>query len=217
MIVIGIDMSKNSPGVCVREDDKVSFLSFIRADEDSVGKRRSKSRIAMEDHYALLRSKGVTIISNPRSTNIKEYSELEVWKIEDASLLAKTIVSSLPENVDMIGMEGFSYGSKGNSGLDIAGYAYCVRQALYEKYGTKLCIFSPGNVKKKAGKGNAGKEEIMKFFVECQDEDLRKTELWKGLSTQKIPADKPIDDLVDAYYVQECTREYYNSKLIDTK
>lgn len=217
MIIIGIDMSKNSPGVCVREDDKVSFLSFIRADEDQVGKRRSKSRIAMEDHFAALRESGVKIISNDRTTQIKEYSELEVWKIEDASLLAESIVSSLPDNVDMIGMEGFSYGSKGNSGLDIAGYAYCVRKALYEKYGTKLCIFSPGNVKKKAGKGNAGKPEIMEFFLKCQDEDLRKSGLWKGLTDKKFNDGKPVDDLVDAYYVQECTREYYNNKIIDTK
>ena len=215
MIVIGIDMSKNSPGVCIRENDKLTFLSFIRGSED--GGRMSKSRKRMIDHYDLLRKAGVKITTNPRSTNIKEYSELEVYKIMDASLLAETIVSSLPDEVDMVGMEGFSYGSKGNAGLDIAGYAYCVRKALYEKYGTKLCIFSPGNVKKKAGKGNAGKEEIMQFFLACQDEDLKNNEFWKGLSTQKITSDKPVDDLVDAYYVQECTRAYYENKKIDTK
>ena len=208
-------MSKNSPGVCIRENDKLTFLSFIRGSED--GGRMSKSRKRMIDHYDLLRKAGVKITTNPRSTNIKEYSELEVYKIMDASLLAETIVSSLPDEVDMVGMEGFSYGSKGNAGLDIAGYAYCVRKALYEKYGTKLCIFSPGNVKKKAGKGNAGKEEIMQFFLACQDEDLKNNEFWKGLSTQKITSDKPVDDLVDAYYVQECTRAYYENKKIDTK
>lgn len=215
MIVIGIDMSKNSPGVCVREDDKLTFLSFIRGDEE--GGRMSKSRKRMIDHYETLRKAGVKITTNPRGTKIKEYSELEVWKIMDASLLAETIVSALPDEADMVGMEGFSYGSKGNSGLDIAGYAYCVRKALYEKYGTKLCIFSPGNVKKKAGKGNAGKEEIMKFFLDCQDPDLRENDFWKGLSTQKITHDKPVDDIVDAYYVQECTRAYYDAHKLDTK
>lgn len=199
-------MSKNSPGVCIREDDKLTFLSFIRGVEN---KRNSA-------HFASLREKGVKIITNPRSTKEKEYLELELWKIEDAALLAKTIVSELPDEVDFVGMEGFSYGSKGNSGLDIAGYAYCVRKELFEKYGRKLCVFSPGNVKKVAGKGNAGKDEIMKFFMQCEEPSLRENGFWKGLYENEIVSEKPVDDLVDAYYVQECTRQHYEKKLINT-
>jgi hypothetical protein len=111
----------------------------------------------------------------------------------------------------MVGLEGFSYGSKGNSGLDIAGYAYCVRKALFEKYGKKLCVFSPGNVKKKAGKGNAGKDEMLDFFINWKDEDLRKTKLWNMISKKQISNDKPVDDIIDAYFIQECTKDYYNS------
>ena len=192
-------MSKNSPGVCVREDDRLTFISFIRGVEN---KRNS-------NHFTSLRERGVKIVTNPRSTKVKDYLELELWKIEDASLLAKTIVSELPDEVDLVGMEGFSYGSKGNSGLDIAGYAYCVRKELFEKYGRKLCVFSPGNVKKIAGKGNAGKEEIMKFFTECENTSLRKTLFWKGICESEILSQKPVDDLIDAYYVQECTRQHF--------
>jgi hypothetical protein len=206
MIIVGIDMSKNSPGVCVREDEKITFMSFIRGSE-------TKRNTA---HFTALREKGVHITFNPRSTKVKEYSELEIWKIEDASLLAKSIVSQLPDHVDMVGIEGFSYGSKGNSGLDIAGYAYCVRKELFEKYGKKMCVFAPSNVKKTAGKGNAGKPEIMKFFLESQEPDLQNNAFWKGLSKKEINEEKPVDDLVDAYYVQECTRQHYLSQLIDT-
>ena len=202
MITIGIDMSKNSPGVCVREGDSITFLSFIRGEENK------KNR----DHYNTLRERGVTIITNPRSTKIKEYSELEIWKLDDAALLAETIVSNLPD-ANMVGMEGFSYGSKGNSGLDIAGYAYCVRRELLKKYGTeKLCIFSPAQVKKLAGKGNAGKEDIMKFFLERQDEALNENLMWKGLKNGEITTAKPVDDLVDAYYIQECALIYRKTK-----
>ena len=154
MIIIGIDMSKNSPGVCIRENEEISFFSFIRSKET----KRNK------DHFDSLRENNVKIIFNDRSTKLKEYTKLEVWKIQDASLLADMIVRNLPNDADMIGLEGFSYGSKGNAGLDIAGYAYCLRKALFEKYGSdKLCVFSPGNVKKTAGKGNAGKDEMMEF------------------------------------------------------
>jgi len=199
MTIVGIDMSKNSPGVCIREDDKLTFLSFIRGVEN---KKNSA-------HFASLREKGVKIITNPRSTKEKEYLELELWKIEDAALLAKTIVSELPDEVDFVGMEGFSYGSKGNSGLDIAGYAYCVRKELFEKYGRKLCVFSPGNVKKVAGKGNAGKTEIMNFFIKSEEPSLRKNKFWQGIYENEIVSIKPVDDLIDAYYIQECTFRYY--------
>ena len=203
MIIIGIDMSKNSPGVCIREDDKLTFHSFIRGRE--IVKPRTANQKRTVAHFEDLIKLGVKVTYNERSTDIKEYSELEIWKISDASQLAETIVSSLPDSVDIIGMEGFSYGSKGNSGLDIAGYAYCVRKAIYEKYGSeKMCIFSPGNVKKVAGKGNAGKEEIMNFFINCKDKDLIENEFWKAISSKKITNEKPVDDLIDSYYIQEC-------------
>lgn len=214
MIIIGIDMSKNSPGVCVRHDSSLTFMSFIRGDE---GGRLTKSKRAIIDHFTALRKLGVTITTNPRSTGKLEYSDSEIWKLEDASLLAKTIVDSLPLDADMIGMEGFSYGSKGNAGLDIAGYAYCVRNALYEKYGTeRLCIFSPGNVKKKAGKGNAGKEEIMEFFLNSQHPDLQNDPFWNALKSGIVTCAKPVDDLIDSFFVQECALERFKLRNKDT-
>jgi hypothetical protein len=203
MTIIGIDMSKNSPGICIRKDDELSFLSFIRGQE-------TKRNTA---HFTSLREKGVKIFFNGRSTKLKEYTELEVWKISDASQLADEIVTQLPDEVDMIGMEGFSYGSKGNSGLDIAGYAYCLRKALFHKYGAeKLSIFSPGNVKKNAGKGNAGKEEMMNFFLENTTDYLNDNEFWKGVKDKSITTEKPVDDLIDSYYIQECARLYFETK-----
>lgn len=203
MIIVGIDMSKNSPGVCIRDGKNLKFISFIRGKE-------TKRNTA---HFTTLRDRGVEIVLNPRTSKTKEYSDLELWKIEDATLLAKVIVDSLPQDVDMVGIEGFSYGSKGNSGLDIAGYAYCVRKNIFEKYGKKMAVFSPSNVKKTAGKGNAGKPEIKKFFLESDDETLRDNEFWKGLYESEIVDEKPVDDLIDAYYVQECTRKHFQSQL----
>jgi hypothetical protein len=202
-VIVGIDMSKNSPGVCVREGEKLTFLSFIRGEEN-------KKTAA---HYAALRECGVFIKTNSRSCETKEYSESEVWKVDDSFKLAETIVSSLPEEIDMVGLEGFSYGSKGNSGLDIAGYAYSLRVELLKKYGPeKLCIFSPGNVKKTAGKGNANKDQIMDFFLREQKQDLNSNLFWKSIFEGEIEKKKPVDDLVDSYYVQECAYAKFLSK-----
>jgi|688.fasta_scaffold227408_3 hypothetical protein len=205
MIVIGIDMSKNSPGVCIRRDSSLEFLSFIR------GSNKGK----ITEHYKTLTDNGVQIhfYEYPQPSNM-EYSESEVWKATDAQRYAEWITSHLPAEADFVGIEGFSYGSSGNSFIDIVGYGYAVRMALIQKYGAeKFSVFSPGNVKKTAGKGNANKEKIFEFFMNTDSEDLKSCDLWKKLSSGEIDKiKKPVDDLVDSYYVQECAKLFHLSK-----
>lgn len=204
MTIIGIDMSKNSPGVCVRKGSELSFLSFIRGS--------NKGKIA--SHYKTLEDANVAIHFYEFSQPSKmEYSESETWKAVDAQRYAEWIVSHLPDEADFIGIEGFSYGSSGNSFIDIVGYGYAIRMALVKKYGSeKFSVFSPGNVKKTAGKGNANKELIMQYFMETTSEDLKNNLFWQELTSEKVDrTKKPVDDLVDSYYVQECTKNFFNN------
>lgn len=210
MIIVGIDMSKNSPGVCIRRDSSLEFLSFLR------GKDSGKISKKDEDHFILLDSCGVKVYHyNFMQPVGMEYSDSESWKAQDASRYAEWIVSHLPEKIDFVGIEGFSYGSSGNSFIDIVGYGYAVRMALIKKYGAeKFSVFSPGNVKKTAGKGNANKEAIMQFFLDSKSEDLQATEFWKKLSSGELDkSKKPVDDMVDGFYVQECAKNFYTSKI----
>lgn len=209
MIIVGIDMSKNSPGVCIRRDSSLEFLSFLR------GKDSGKISKKDEDHFLTLEKCGVKVHHyNFMQPGKMEYSESETWRAQDAARYAEWIVSHLPQEIDFVGIEGFSYGSSGNSFIDIVGYGYAVRMALIKKYGpSKFSVFSPGNVKKTAGKGNANKEAIMQFFLDSQSEDLKNTEFWKNLTSGKLDkAKKPVDDLVDSFYVQECAKNFYASK-----
>ena len=195
-MTIGIDMSKNSPGVCIQDGESFRFLSFIR------GKNKGK----ISEHYASLMKKNVEIYFYEKTQPPKqEYSESEVWKANDAMEYANWIVSHLPDNVSAIGIEGFSYGSSGNAFIDIVGYGYAIRTEILRKYGKdKLKVFSPGNVKKKAGKGNANKEKMMEFFLELESE-VCKTMFWKGLKDGTIDkTKKPVDDLCDAFYILQC-------------
>ncbi len=196
-------MSKNSPGVCIREGSNLKFISFIRGSY--------KGKIAA--HYKTMIDVGVEInfYEYAQPSNM-EYSESEVWKSTDAMRYAEWIVSHLPDQADFVGIEGFSYGSSGNSFIDIVGYGYAIRMALVRKYGAeKFSVFSPGNVKKTAGKGNANKEKIMEFFMESTDQDLMNNEFWKNLSQGVIDRiKKPVDDLVDSYYVQETAKNFHN-------
>ena len=205
MTYIGIDMSKNSPGVCIQTSDGYRFLSFIRGQD--------KGKIAT--HYTTMKDRGVEIYFYPSVQPAKmEYSESEVWKANDAMEYAEWIISHLPDETDGVGIEGFSYGSSGNSFIDIVGYGYAVRTAIVKKYGKdKFCVFSPGNVKKMAGKGNANKELIMEFFMNLtEDNNVTHTFFWKGLHSGEIDrTKKPVDDIVDSYYIQKCTYEKFTS------
>lgn len=207
MVTVGIDHSKNSPGVCIRTDSEIVFHSFIRA--------RSTDK-KMQAHLSYLQELGVSVFQNSRAAVVKDYAALERWKIEDSYLVAEAIVSSLPDEVDMVGVEGFSYGSKGNAGLDIAGYSYSLRRELCKKYGPeKLFIFAPSNVKRAAGKGNAGKIEVMEFFLQREDEILRAHPFWRALFEGEIVKDRaPVQDLVDSFFVQECARAEVEKLLI---
>jgi len=205
MTIIGIDMSKNSPGVCIRRDSSLQFLSFLRG--------KDSGKIA--SHYKTLREADVELnFYEHNQPSGMEYSDSEVWKALDASRYAEWIVSHLPQEVDFVGIEGFSYGSAGNSFIDIVGYGYAVRMAIIKKYGTeKFSVFSPGNVKKTAGKGNANKEAMMQFFLDSKIEELRDCNFWKGLKEESIDkAKKPVDDLCDSFWVQECAKDFFLKK-----
>jgi hypothetical protein len=195
MTIIGLDMSKNSPGVCIRQDKDLKFLSFLR------GKDAGK----ISAHYKTLRDAEVEMhFYGYQQTPNMEYSPSECWKAEDAARYAEHIVSKLPDEADFVGIEGFSYGSSGNSFIDIVGYGYAVRMALIKKYtGAKFSVFSPGNVKKTAGKGNANKELIFEYFMNSTNEDLQNTLFWKGLTEKTIDSTKkPVDDPVGLFLDQ---------------
>lgn len=68
------------------------------------------------------------------------------------------LVQSLPT---FIALEGYSYGSKGNSIVQIAELGGAVRVALWEA-GLPVALISPSELKLYAtGKGNASKEEVL--------------------------------------------------------
>jgi hypothetical protein len=105
-----------------------------------------------------------------------------------------------------IALEGFSYGSTGNSFIDIVQYNTFLRSRLLNEFGAdRIYIVQPSHVKKLAGKGNANKHFMAKAFQEdvLNDSQLRKTKLWNWCKekdfSEKIPL--PISDLIDSYFV----------------
>ena len=81
------------------------------------------------------------------------------------------------QNVNLVAIEGFSYGSKGNALFQIAYLGYAIREELLNQ-GIEFIEPTPGNLKKFAtAKGNAPKNVVMlevykKWGVEFTDDNL---------------------------------------------
>ena len=211
MIHIGIDFSLNSPGACVQTaDGKYHFITFFNYGNriwDEEGKKIPK---AFSVHKELMDDEAILGFPYNRQVTSKEFLPRERQKLEDAgniSSLMVDIFSTLFEGDEVkIALEGFSYGSKGNSFIDIIQYNTFLRKALIDKYSIKdLSVYQPSHVKKLAGKGNANKHYMAEAFQNdvLNDKSLRDTKLWKWCKgkdfSTKIP--KPIDDIIDAYFI----------------
>ena len=206
MIKIGIDYSLISPAVCVYKDGEYSFISFF----DDYGKDWKEGKSKTFLYHRLL--SGI-IEQNPYTRNIStsDYREEQRTKMIAAKMIANKISERLKEivgdEVVIIGLEGFSYGSISSSTLDLALFNSFLRIKLLEDFGENcLVIISPTEGKKRlSGKGNAKKEDMIQAFIEnrTEDPDIEKCPFWKFCKENELDYKniKPIDDLVDSWSI----------------
>lgn len=212
MIRIGIDFSINSPSMTWRKDDgEYNFVSFFN-DE---GKKWKESKAKTFKYHQLLNENEIVeMIPYTRLKISSEYRQEQKDKMADALNLSFLIIekiNSLVENkreLDMkIGLEGFSFNSKGASYIDLIMYNCFLRQRISETFGPEsLVIISPTENKKFfSDKGNANKEKMIESFISnfVKDEAIESTKLWKFCSENELDYKniKPIDDLVDSYSI----------------
>jgi hypothetical protein len=145
-----------------------------------------------------------------RKVGSKDFLENQREKLIDGKTIADLIVNYLVAMYGTssvkIALEGFSYGSTGNSFIDIVQYNTFLRSLMLDAYSAKnIYIVQPSHVKKSAGKGNANKHFMAKAFQDnvLNDDQLKKTKLWNWCKdkdfSEKIP--KPIDDMIDSYFI----------------
>jgi hypothetical protein len=215
MIYVGIDFSLNSPGICIKDrDGEYTFVSFYNDNGRDPTKPTLK---AFQTHKTLVNENALIINTYNRNVNSKDFLTREREKIIDATQIANQIVNFInnlyPQESVKISLEGFSYGSKGNSFIDIVQYNSFLRNLLAKVYGAdSIYVFQPSHVKKIAGKGNANKHYMVKSFQDniLNDDKLKQSKLWKWCKdkdfSEKIP--KPIDDLVDGYFLVQTIINY---------
>lgn len=212
---IGIDFSINSPAICIYNTKKESyqFISFF----NDGGRDAEKAIPAGTGLYEKLTENGVSLVRFSRSKPNSDYSLDQITKIKEAFEVSQAILAKLPKEGSIIyGLEGFSYGSKGNSFIDLIIFNSILRHAIYSnlKEGDDFRVLSPSQVKKKAGKGNANKLDMLNFFLRSGDPILLREDFWVFSNSQsssliqKGKIVKPIDDLVDAYFICNALLEY---------
>ena len=200
-LCVGIDFSINSPAICIR-NEKLAFIGFYNTEGKNFKKGSPRD---FKIHEEIMQLSDVEIINFNRRKKHDDYRIDQAQKIEDSDTLANLIGEQIPESA-RVGLEGYSYGSKGNSFIDLIAFNSVLRNNLYKR-GHEVSVFTPSQVKTCAGKGNLNKQGMFLAFVENRSEDqlLTGSEIWnwcverRDLGLGEIP--KPIDDLVDSYWI----------------
>jgi hypothetical protein len=205
--IVGIDFSLNSPAACVYENGTYHFISYFNYPKEEF---KAPIRKAFELHDKFMNTDIAECVMYNRKVTSKDFAKRESEKMFDAEQISTMLVGNLVNNFDItdFALEGFSYGSKGNSFIDMIVYNSFLRQKLISTYGLDAFnIFQPSAVKKLAGKGNCDKLYMINAFKNnvLEDPCLEKNPFWlwiqdkEYLDKKKIP--KPLDDMCDSYFI----------------
>jgi len=216
-LLVGIDFSLNSPSITIKyvfeNEEHYQFCSFFNTDGREWLMKDIK---AFKNHKALNNNTDVYMMPYERKITASDYTEKESQKIADAQQLSQLIVNYIKAFINetnlkltniKVAIEGFSYGSKGAAYNDLIMYNSFLRKELLTlTTADNIFVFSPKHAKKLAGNGNADKIYMINAFVEnkLKDSLIEKTDLFKYCSSLDMKNLKPVDDLIDSYFILNC-------------
>jgi hypothetical protein len=217
MNFVTIDFSLNSPGICIFKDNKYSFVGYLKP------KTGTKKEQKLQEELNILED--TQIRQQPDWTNNEDYSRSEMIKIQRHTQTAKDIIDIIIEitgNDDsfIIAFEGTSFGSSSgtNNIIDMAAGAAILKMEMMSRLNViNMLTVAPSSIKKHAGSGRLKKDELWVKFLEnyLEDECLDDSSLLSFCKSSigivsKVP--KPMDDLVDAYFLNHLSRFLYYNK-----
>ena len=214
MNFVTIDFSLNSPGICIFSKGKYHFIGYLKPNTGT------KAEQKLQEELNIL---GDTQISHqPDWTNNEAYSKSEMIKIQRHTQTANDIINMIieiagDESHFVIAFEGSSYGSSSgtNNIIDMAAGAAILKMELMSRLKVQdMMTIAPSTIKKHAGKGNMKKDELWaKFLDNVLNDSVLETSSLLGFcksnigETKKVP--KPLDDLVDAYFLNHLARTLF--------
>ena len=210
MTIVSIDFSILYPGICICKDFKeFKWFSVVNTKLRKIDKENLDHIVIKYPN--LLLDKTSTI----RKTHL-EYHITERTKLVNYQDLIDRIITNILKEVGddevIVAIEGISFGSKGNSLVDISQSTGILKHALLTRVlnndADRLFVFSPSELKNAIGcKGNANKMDIFNKFKEDPIiETVKESDLHKAVSQEKwiVQGDKivsPIIDMVDSFLV----------------
>ena len=205
---VGVDFSLNSPGFCILDRYTCKWISLFRT-TNIIHKMLEKEGSAFK---VLSDSKLVSV----NIIEKKEFSELyhkkEREKILNAIYFSDLALELLDPYLDentIVGMEGLSFGSSGNSLIDISMTTALIRAGIVKKINPEnFYIISPSAIKKYAVKGNAKKDELYHTLLDKRKYDVRLKPLLTVLEENKDAwvkgpkkVENPCSDIIDATWI----------------
>jgi Holliday junction resolvasome RuvABC endonuclease subunit len=207
--IISIDFSILYPGVCICRDFKdFKWIAVVN----------TKVRKKDEDHFDWINANYPNIkILRTQSKRKKDeqYHVTERIKLDNYLELINVLIGAIKEEVKddseiIVCLEGISFGSSGNSLVDISQSTGILKHQLVTQIlnnsTDRFFIFSPSELKNAINcKGNANKQDILaKFKSDPIIESVKKSDLFTLLHKEDwvIEGDKilsPIIDMTDAY------------------
>jgi hypothetical protein len=211
MNFVTIDFSLNSPGICVFKDNKYNFIGYLKP------KTGTKKEQILQEELNLLTD--TQISHQPDWTNNESYSKSEMIKIQRHTQTAKDIIDMIIEITGndspfVIAFEGSSYGSSAgtNNIIDMAAGAAILKMEMMSRLEVlEMMTIAPSTIKKFIHKGNMNKNDIWPFFLDDIDRDniplIKYCNKNIGKDIKNVP--KPLDDLVDAYFMLKYVKSFF--------
>ena len=222
--IIGIDFSLNSPGFCILDRDQCKWISLHRTKNiiDKMLKKDGSPFKILNDNLNV----DINIIEKKEFKG--EYHIIERDKIINAVYFSEVVMNLLEPYIDentIVGMEGLSFGSSGNSLIDISMTTALVRSAIVKIIKpNNFFVISPTSIKKFALKGNSKKDELYNAILEKRIDDLRLKPFLDILKEYKDSwikgsnkVEGPCSDLVDATWISLFVEENLEKLLCGKK
>ena len=203
---ISVDFSINSTAICVEDSNNIEWFNFVpNLDFD---------KKAFSLHKKLNELPNVHIFGyNRNKPKDLEYSDEQSWKINNADDLAELIIQRMIPYIDdktTFSFEGYSFGSKGNSFIDLITYNTFLKAKIVRNSCQPIQVYSPKAVKKFfSGNGNASKGMMVDTLGNLNIDDpfvsyVKELIGGSDYNPDKVP--KPIDDLTDAYAILQYSK-----------
>lgn len=197
ILYVGIDFSLNFTGVTVLYNNETSHLSVTRGDNFTKKQKDLINQAEQTTNYKNL------IVPKPKFSN--DYSSDEVLRVLDATNISNIIIKELLNyeyDELVVSIEGFSYSSLGQRALELGGYQYILRKSLYD-IGANLNVYSPGTIKKTAGKGNFKKYDMLVAYLKDKNDYIFKNFILNNIELININLKvmEPFCGIIDSFWV----------------